>query len=726
MKLPMIKATKSMMKMAAEDVLKREIVRYYAGSYSRDSYNIGLYMRCKIIGSVLKVAFFLTENMRSGGKLPAYELYIDRKNHDFITYDRDQKKWLTAKLDMIHWPSYVSNSKSKWISQKGHENIMTFLGTKQGGYAGILEYQLHVRHEQLKRKHKCQTDPWDLQLSQTPELPKDWDKWVNKVGIPENYIFYHYTRKGAKSGYCSYCEREVPIKEPRHNKTGICPRCRHKITYKSLGRFGRFFTDTHYCYLIQRCDEGFVVREFKAYKCFLSKQYQMPILHKFECRRAFYGKQAQPLNAYYWGDYKHACVRWIQTNMCSTSLWNDFSGKIYGKTLPDLAKKEMKRTGIYEAQKNGAVLDPELYLAVWKQFPKIEQLAKSNLPRITEECTRDYKLFVNLYEKAQSGSLTKVLGIDALELRRLRNNRGGKLFLIWLQFEKLTQKVIPDHVISWFAQEKIVPDNVRFIEDRMSMEQVYNYLRRQMRESRMKSKEVLTTWSDYLSMAVRLGMDPQDEIVYRAKKLKQRHDELVERCNQRKDLALRAGEILQKYPMVEENYHAVKQIYAHAGEEYTIIVPERIEDIILEGEKLHHCVGSSDRYWDRVQRKESYILFLRRSAEPEKAYYTLEIEPDGTVRQKRTMYDRQEEDIVEATKFLKKWQRAISERLTEKELTLARKSQVLRAQEFKDLQENQIIINTGELRGSKLVDVLMEDLLENQEVNAVAALPAAA
>lgn len=333
---------------------------------------------------------------------------------------------------------------------------------------------------------------------------------------------------------------------------------------------------------------------------------------------------------------------------------------------------------------------------------------------------------MNLYEKAQSGSLTKVLGIDALELRRLRNNRGGKLFLIWLQFEKLTQKVIPDHVISWFAQEKIVPDNVRFIEDRMSMEQVYNYLRRQMRESRMKSKEVLTTWSDYLSMAVRLGMDPQDEIVYRARKLKQRHDELVERCNQRKDLALRAGEILQKYPMVEENYHAVKQIYAHAGEEYTIIVPERIEDIILEGEKLHHCVGSSDRYWDRVQRKESYILFLRRSAEPEKAYYTLEIEPDGTVRQKRTMYDRQEEDIVEATKFLKKWQRVISERLTEQELTLARKSQVLRAQEFKDLRENQIIINTGELRGSKLVDVLMEDLLENQEVNAVAALPAAA
>lgn len=274
-----------------------------------------------------------------------------------------------------------------------------------------------------------------------------------------------------------------------------------------MGKFGRFFTDTHYAYLIQRCDEGFVVREFKVYNCYLSRQYQMPILHHFECRRAFYGKNAEPLNAYYWGDYKHKCTRWIETNLCGTSHWNDFSGKIYGKTLPSLSKNEMKRTGIYEAVKSGAVIDPELYLAVWRQFPNIEQLAKSNLPRITQECTRDYKLFEKLYKKAQSGNLTKVLGIDALELRRLRNNRGGKKFLMWLQFEKLTQRAIPDHAISWFCEEAILPENVRFIEDRMHMEQIYNYVRRQMREGKMKSKEVLTTWADYLSMAVWLGID---------------------------------------------------------------------------------------------------------------------------------------------------------------------------------------------------------------------------
>ena len=52
----------------------------------------------------------------------------------------------------------------------------------------------------------------------------------------------------------------------------------------------------------------------------------------------------------------------------------------------------------------------------------------------------------------------------------------------------------------------------------------------------------------------------------------------------------------------------------------------------------------------------------------------IEIEPDGTVRQKRTMYDRQEADIEDAKKFLKKWQKEISRRLTDEERELAKTS----------------------------------------------------
>ena len=86
------------------------------------------------------------------------------------------------------------------------------------------------------------------------------------------------------------------------------------------------------------------------------------------------------------------------------------------------------------------------------------------------------------------------------------------------------------------------------------------------------------------------------------------------------------------------------------------------------------------------------MLFLRRTVEPEKAYYTLEVEPDGTVRQKRTMYDRQESDIVEATKFLRNWQKIVSKRLSEEHRQLAAASRTLRNLAFDDMRSQQVIL----------------------------------
>ena len=77
----------------------------------------------------------------------------------------------------------------------------------------ILKFQRAVRDAELERRHRKETDPWDAELSQTPPLPKDWERWVNKVGIQENYIFYDYRRGGAKYGYCTYCEKEVALKQ---------------------------------------------------------------------------------------------------------------------------------------------------------------------------------------------------------------------------------------------------------------------------------------------------------------------------------------------------------------------------------------------------------------------------------------------------------------------------------------------------------------------------------
>ena len=47
------------------------------------------------------------------------------------------------------------------------------LGTKEGGYDGLLQYQREIREAELVARHKKETDPWDEDLKQVPPLPKD-------------------------------------------------------------------------------------------------------------------------------------------------------------------------------------------------------------------------------------------------------------------------------------------------------------------------------------------------------------------------------------------------------------------------------------------------------------------------------------------------------------------------------------------------------------------------
>ena len=212
-------------------------------------------------------------------------------------------------------------------------------------------------------------------------------------------------------------------------------------------------------------------------------------------------------------------------------------------------------------------------------------------------------------------------------------------------------------------------------------------------------------------MAVRFQLDVYDKIVYRTNKLRLRHDELAARSIS-KDVAVQAGEILTRFPHVDEICQSLAEKYSYSDERFTVLVPSGVEEIIYEGRMLHHCISNSDRYWDRIERRESYLLFLRKTEEPRQSYYTLEVEPDGTVRQVRTYFDRQDKDIKKIKAFLRGWQAEVVKRLTESDERAAKSSRRLREQEFIQLRQDQVKIHTGDLAGHLLVDVLTADLME--------------
>lgn len=663
------------------------------------------------------VALYLPEHLCTGGKLPAYTLFISRSERCFITYDYLKKKWRTATLYNLDLGTRFYYSKKQWISQSDIQKIQTYLG-EEGGYQGILRFQSKIREEALERRYRKETDRWAADLAQVPQLPKDWERWVSQVGIQENYIFYRYQKGGAKTGYCTYCGKEVPISKPRYNKKGRCPRCRHDVTYKSANKAGRVSTKTVTMYLIQRCRDGFVTRTFEGECIYPPGEYDRPLISYWEIGRIIYDQNTGATRPFYWGLYKQSYNCWIAGSVreVTSYYWThpkrSYVGRVYGKTIPSLAKKELLKTGLLEYFHRNTSFDVDKFLYALRGLPKIEQLLKVDLFRLADECIDDVTSS-DIFKHLEQTSLTKALGISRQQLKLLRLKNGGEDMLYWMQYETEIGRTIPDYIVAWFIQEKILPNDLRFIDYKMSVIQIYNYVRKQMNISSMGSREILRTWADYLSMARGLRMDTNDPIIYRVRKLRQRHAELIQRSNDKNPL-IEIGRVLQQYPHVDEICSSLAEKYEYADDTYTIVAPKKIDDIFFESRTLHHCVSKSEYYWERLERRESYILFLRHTAMPDTPYYTLEVEPDGTVRQKRTEFDRQKpKDMEKIVPFLKKWQAVIAKRLLKKDYALADSSRDLRIRNLETLRKQKAKIHTGDFQGQLLADVLSGDLLEN-------------
>lgn len=704
-KLPVLRATTAMQKQAEQEPMTQE--GYYK---SKRRYTHDFYARCRRFGAILKIAFYKTDLLASGGRQPWYEVFLNRREQDFLTYAYPEKSWWTSMLQNFY--RFGVEPHCVWFSEQDKKRICDYLGSKEEPYRAIREFQAKIRMQQLLTRYKKETDPWDAAMALMPPLPKDWDKWVSKVGVEQNYMFYQYRRGGAKTGYCSYCDREVPIRNPKHNTFTKCPCCRKQVQFKAFGKMGRFRTEKYVTYLMQFYPGGFVIREVWAERSYSKEKYRNAKAFYHEYRRSIFDAGAKPVQTFCWGLYKQRYLRWIGCGNFNPEYYNAIDGRIYGKTLPHLSKTVLRRTGLPEYLRIYKYVDPVQYLAILYRTPKLEQISKAGLPRLTRDCVRSQSYMRSILANGSTnGNLACLLGINRQELSRLRKNNAGLEYLEWLQLEKSTGNIITDQTIRWMRKEKIHPMQLAFITDRMHGEQICHYLTRQMQELNLSSKRVIELWQDYLSMAARFGYDTNDSIVYRVRKLRQRHDELAARSKEM-ELVLRAGEILRNYPHIERNLHAIRDKFVFVDEQFQLQVPNTVEDILVEGQKLRHCIANSDTYWERIERRESYLLFLRKAAEPNKPYYTVETEPDGTVRQVRTYYNRQNDDIGDVRTFLKNWQKQLVKRLTQKDKQLAADSHELRVKELVQMRKDQVTIHTGDLAGRLLVDVLTEDLME--------------
>lgn len=148
----LLSATRKMAETAEQDEVK-EIYgpwyRNYYGQKTRNTYRCHtyfMYLRAVVEGEILKVSVFTRDRILNGQQ-SLYDIYINKKEGRYLTFDNKDNKWRTAKIDMLDmgredaW--YFLPEQRIWQTAKDRELINRYLetGNNLEGREAILHYQ---------------------------------------------------------------------------------------------------------------------------------------------------------------------------------------------------------------------------------------------------------------------------------------------------------------------------------------------------------------------------------------------------------------------------------------------------------------------------------------------------------------------------------------------------------------------------------------------------------
>lgn len=611
---------------------------------------------------------------------------------------------------------YFDYEKYTYASKEDKDRVKRYFETSRERYWSLESWESDMRRKRREKQLQNKMDRINLMLdSLTPPVPEDFYRWMHEEAFGKKYLFQRKDKeKDNVICMCNVCMKKWRQKKAVGIGTKICPKCGTQLQ----GTYRDEEASSETLFLLQPCREPgkWIERVFSARCAFrplqdtfvkLDEQIRIVVNKGLSWGECYYEDSLDADGRPVFWDANHNNLR-IR------------AGYLYPGTLRDCAgvwPETLKNAGLHILAEKRIRANYNNILTTWHHKPWFEYLVKGGFTKLVQETA------VGRYEEgSKSGRLNgrgktvqEVFRLSPERISRLRQANGGYKMLGWLQYEQsLGQKITPDNMA--YLAKSFWPDqsNVWKALGYMRSANVFaNYIRRQAKEMKASPAGVLNEWIDYIDMAGKLGMNLSHEMFYKPKNLKEAHDRCV-RESHLEEGRKRAAGILQKFPDVEKNMDAIRAKYAYEGEEYCILVPDGIADIIREGRALGHCIDSTDRYFDRINQNISYLAFLRKRKEPAVPWYTLEIEPGGTVRQQRTTGNNQNrEDVKSYTPFIREWQEAVRQRMTEDDRHKAETSAEVRMEEYRQLRDRGEKVWHGKLAGRLLADVLEGDLIEN-------------
>ncbi len=260
----------------------------------------------------------------------------------------------------------------------------------------------------------------------------------------------------------------------------------------------------------------------------------------------------------------------------------------------------------YSAHKLYDGVDILQYLRHYEKYPVTEYMLKLGLnsfvlsKQILEKATKDKsfrKWLANNREELKSRYYYVLTIISAY---------NKKLDLRYLQAYTNAKKNIKDYKRKAFVEEKFG-----------NLENFYHYI--------AKHDTTISTYDDYIDACEYLKLNIQEEKHCMPHDFNKWHDIRTDERDTQQALkdAKERKKFYAKFALVAEKY---TELQHDKQPNYICIIAKTPYELIVEGKKLHHCVGGLN-YCQKFNREETLIFFIRCKETPDIPLATLEYSP---------------------------------------------------------------------------------------------------
>lgn len=188
----------------------------------------------------------------------------------------------------------------------------------------------------------------------------------------------------------------------------------------------------------------------------------------------------------------------------------------------------------------------------------------------------------------------------------LGTDQNKILDILNLHLNKKMKKTITEESFDYNMSALIV-------KEKYNLEKLNKYKNEQLEYQSMHAYQFDNYLIDYIKMNRDMNISNYEKY---PRNIKVAHDSMVKIYDVVKD------EIKNK--QLKKIYSSLNHL-AFEDKRYKIVLPGDIDDIINEGKKLRHCVGS---YIDSIINGSSIILLIRENENIDKPFYTLELNSD--------------------------------------------------------------------------------------------------